>query len=598
MARHFSSNCTHLILPEALYVHNGVSNSCFILLNAYENGLNWMTTPIALVFVCLSLQLIFYWSRLRPASLSYLFCLTLSSKRKGNLQCTPPIYCLTIVQRFGIWTSFRAMQWFGGSVMFNHEGCLPIPSIASHLPPIYSGTFPDPIRRILARIDGAQDLQLFIRFSWRETEHDLRVPKYIHGIGLLSKQPTVNFGSRHNTPNATEVTNTTMSNDNFPTQDDQETKMNPPPLYDGPFYKGSGKLKGKKALITGGDSGIGRSISVFFAREGADVSIVYLHSKGDAEDTVKLVEKEGTRAISIQADVGKKAQCEEVVKRTVQELGGLDIVVNHAGTQFPAESLLDIQEDNLRRVFEVNVFSQFFICQAALPHLKKGSSIINTSSVNSFRGLASMIDYSATKGANTSFTYSLAQSLAPQGIRVNQVAPGPIWTPSVYATMGKLSKEKFQEMEPVPLGRVGEPQDLGAAYVYLASEDSAYVTGQTIHVNGGLYLLSLLSFTLPQEGDELSSFVVIRLGRNHPKLSAVSKEREEMLKALKPERVFKEEKLVHEPKPQVEPLPPKEEKTKRKRNRKRKTSHKATITTTSLGTRLTSSASLPGAVFG
>jgi len=274
----------------------------------------------------------------------------------------------------------------------------------------------------------------------------------------------------------------------FPSDEDQETRMDPAPLYDGPFYKGSGKLKGKKALITGGDSGIGRAVSVFFAREGADVSIVYFHSKGDAEDTVKLIEKEGTRGYAFQADVGKKDQCDEVVKNTVEALGGLDIVVNHAGTQFPAKDIHHITEEHLRRVFEVNVFSQFFICQAALPHLKKGASIINTSSVNSFRGLASMIDYSSTKGANTAFTYSLSQSLAPQGIRVNQVAPGPIWTPSVWATMGKLSKEKFAEMEPVPLGRVGEPQDLAAAYVYLASQDSAYVTGQTIHVNGGLVL--------------------------------------------------------------------------------------------------------------
>jgi len=276
-----------------------------------------------------------------------------------------------------------------------------------------------------------------------------------------------------------------MADPSYP-KDDQETKLSPAPLYDGPFYKGSGKLRGKKALITGGDSGIGRAVSIFFAREGADVSIVYLHSVEDAEETVRLIEKEGTKGLCIQGDVGKKLECERVVRLTVSAFGGLDIVVNHAGIQFPAESILDITEENLRRVFEVNVFSQFFIVQAALPHLKKGSAIINTSSVNSFRGMPSMIDYSSTKGANTSFTYSLAQNLAKQGIRVNQVAPGPIWTPSVYATMGKLSKEKFTEMETVPLGRVGEPQDLAAAYVYLASEDSSYVTGQTIHVNGGI----------------------------------------------------------------------------------------------------------------
>jgi len=275
-----------------------------------------------------------------------------------------------------------------------------------------------------------------------------------------------------------------MNDPNYP-KGDQETKMSPPPLYEGEFYKGSGKLRGKKAIITGGDSGIGRAVAVFFAREGCDVSIVYLHSVDDAAETVRLIQKEGAKGVHIQGDVGRKSECNRVVQETVDTLGGLDIVVNHAGIQFPAESILDITEENLRRVFEVNVFSQFFIIQAALPHLKKGSAIINTSSVNSFRGHPSMMDYSSTKGANTAFTYSLAQNLAKQGIRVNQVAPGPIWTPSVFATM-KISKEKFTEMEPVPLGRVGEPQDLAAAYVYLASEDSSYVTGQTIHVNGGI----------------------------------------------------------------------------------------------------------------
>jgi len=267
---------------------------------------------------------------------------------------------------------------------------------------------------------------------------------------------------------------------------DQETKMDPPPKYDAPWYKGSGKLKGKTAIITGGDSGIGRSISILYAREGANVTIVYIHNDKDAEDTKKLVEKEGGQCLTYKGDVGKKPNCEAIVQATLDKFGkdkGIDILVNHAGLQFAEEDFVKITEENLRRTFEANVYSQFFMGQAALPHMKSGSCIINTSSVNSFKGNKGLLDYSSTKGANTAFTYSLALNLAEKGIRVNQVAPGPIWTPLIPATMHKTFEE-FNKTQ-VALGRCGQPEEVAPAYVFLASQDASYITGQTIHVNGG-----------------------------------------------------------------------------------------------------------------
>jgi len=259
--------------------------------------------------------------------------------------------------------------------------------------------------------------------------------------------------------------------------------MDPPPKYDAPWYKGSEKLKGKVAIITGGDSGIGRSIAILYAREGANVCIDYIHNDKDAEDTKKLVEKEGGKCLVYKGDVGKKEVCEDIVKKTVDTFGKLDILVNHAGLQFQEENFLDIKEENLRRTFEANVYSQFFMSQAAVPHLKPGSCIINTSSVNSFKGHAKLIDYTATKGANTAFTYSIANNLAEKGIRVNQVAPGPIWTPLIPATMG-ATFEEFNKAN-VFLKRCGQPEEVAPAYVFLASQDASYITGQTIHVNGG-----------------------------------------------------------------------------------------------------------------
>jgi len=264
---------------------------------------------------------------------------------------------------------------------------------------------------------------------------------------------------------------------------DEEHKMDPPPKYDAPWYKGSDKLKDKVAIITGGDSGIGRSVAILYAREGADVSIIYHRNDKDAEETKQLVEKEGGKCLLLKGDVSKKKDCDEFVKKTVDKFGKLDILVNHAGIQYAHDDFMEITEEQLVHTFEVNVYSQFFMAQAALPHLKKGACIINTSSVNSYKGNASLIDYSATKGANTAFTYSLAQSLAEKGIRVNSVAPGPIWTPLIPSTFDEKHCKEFGKN--TPLGRPGQPEECAPAYVFLASQDSSYITGQTIHPNGG-----------------------------------------------------------------------------------------------------------------
>jgi NAD(P)-dependent dehydrogenase (short-subunit alcohol dehydrogenase family) len=263
-----------------------------------------------------------------------------------------------------------------------------------------------------------------------------------------------------------------------------EHAMNPEPQYIDPEYKGSGKLKDKVAIITGGDSGIGRSVAVHYAREGADVVVIYLEQHKDAEKTKGLVEKEGRRCLLIAGDVGKRDFCFDSVKKTIDTFGKIDILVNHAGTQVVTDSFESIKEEDLVKTFRVNVFSQFFMCQAALPHMKKGASIINTSSVNSFKGNDHLIDYSASKGANTAFTYSLAQNLYDRKIRVNSVAPGPIWTPFIP---GSFPPEKVKSFgKNVGLGRAGQPDECAPAYVFLASElDSSYITGQTIHPNGG-----------------------------------------------------------------------------------------------------------------
>ncbi|MDG5473533.1 SDR family oxidoreductase [Jeotgalibacillus sp. ET6] len=267
-------------------------------------------------------------------------------------------------------------------------------------------------------------------------------------------------------------------------QPGKETEMEPRPAYRGKSYQPSGKLAGKTAIITGGDSGIGQSVAVHFAKEGADVVIVYLDEHEDAQKTKTMVEKEDRKCMILAGDVGREAFCQEVVQKTIDEFGSLDILVNNAGEQHPQERLEDITEEQLERTFRTNVFGYFFLAKAALPHLKAGSTIINTASITGYAGKEILLDYSATNGARTSFTRSLAQSVAKKGIRVNGVAPGPIWTPLIPSTFGEDNIDSFGEE--TPLGRPGQPEELAPAYVYLASDDSSYVSGQMIHVNGGM----------------------------------------------------------------------------------------------------------------
>jgi NAD(P)-dependent dehydrogenase (short-subunit alcohol dehydrogenase family) len=258
--------------------------------------------------------------------------------------------------------------------------------------------------------------------------------------------------------------------------------MKPRPDYQ-PRYPGSGRLTGKVAIVTGGDSGIGRAVAVLFAREGAMVSIVYKEETTDAQETADLVAGEGSEALLLKGDVGRKAFCEQAVKRTVKRFGRLDILVNNAAEQHPTEEFEEITEASLTSTFRTNIFGYLFMTQATLGVMKKGAAIINTTSVTAYRGSPHLVDYASTKGAIVAFTRSLSGQLAEKGIRVNGVAPGPIWTPLIPATFPPDQVASFGAN--VPLGRPGQPNEVAPAFLFLASEDGSYITGQVIHPNGG-----------------------------------------------------------------------------------------------------------------
>ena len=281
-------------------------------------------------------------------------------------------------------------------------------------------------------------------------------------------------------PNTPDVMEPMIHEDQLP---GHESKLDPKPDWE-PRYRGSDRLKDKVALITGADSGIGRAVAALFAREGADVAILYLCEHDDAAKTKEIVEKEGRRAIAIAGDVGDKDFCRRAVEQTVGELGRLDILVNNAAEQHPDEDIRNITEDQLKRTFQTNIFGYFFMVQAALPHLKQGSSIINCTSVTMYKGSPQLLDYSATKGAITAFTRSLSKNLIEQGIRVNGVAPGPIWTP--LNPFGGQPPEKIPEFgKDTPMGRPGQPNEVAPSFLFLACEDSSYMIGQVLHPNGG-----------------------------------------------------------------------------------------------------------------
>ncbi|WP_338061760.1 SDR family oxidoreductase [Sphingomonas segetis] len=262
-----------------------------------------------------------------------------------------------------------------------------------------------------------------------------------------------------------------------------ESQLEPKPDWD-PRYRGSDRLKGKVALITGGDSGIGRAVAALFAREGADIAIVYLCEHDDAHKTKEIVEKEGRRALTIPGDIGDKTFCEQAVQQTIDQLGRLDILVNNAGEQHPDEDITDIDEHQLRRTFQTNIFGMFFMTQAARPHLKTGAAIVNCTSETAYKGSPDLLDYSSTKGAILGFTRALAKNLVADGIRVNAVAPGPIWTPlNPFGGQPKEDLPKFGK--DTPMGRPGQPNEVAPSFLFLACEDASYMTGQVLHPDGG-----------------------------------------------------------------------------------------------------------------
>lgn len=266
-------------------------------------------------------------------------------------------------------------------------------------------------------------------------------------------------------------------------QPGSEAAMQPHPQSEMKGYKGSGKLKGKIALVTGGDSGIGRAASIAFAKEGANVVIVYLDEHEDAKTTQRLIEAEGRECVLLAGDVADSSFCKKMVDTALSSFGHLDILVNNAAQQYPQQSIENISDEQLEKTFRTNIFSMFYAVRAALPHLQPGARIINSTSVTAYRGSAHLLDYSSTKGAIVAFTRSLSKQLAERGILVNAVAPGPVWTPLIPSSFEEKAVEGFGEK--VPLGRAGQPDDIAPSYVFLASGDSSYMSGQVLHPNGG-----------------------------------------------------------------------------------------------------------------
>jgi NAD(P)-dependent dehydrogenase (short-subunit alcohol dehydrogenase family) len=268
-------------------------------------------------------------------------------------------------------------------------------------------------------------------------------------------------------------------------QPGQRAAMTPPPQDCAADYRGSGKLAGKVALVTGGDSGIGRSVAVSFAKEGASIAIVYLDEDRDAGEAKRLVEEQGVQSFLLAGDVSDEKFCREAIEKTLAKFGRLDILVNNAGVQFPDKDFTNIDPEQLERTFRVNIFAMFHLTRHALPHLGKGAAIINTASITAFAGNPKLIDYSSTKGAIVSFTRSLAKSLVSDGIRVNAVAPGPVWTPLIPSSFEAEDVAKFGAAN--PMGRAAKADEISPCYVFLAGQDSAFITGQVIHANGGEY---------------------------------------------------------------------------------------------------------------
>ncbi|WP_207425834.1 SDR family oxidoreductase [Pedobacter sp. SYSU D00535] len=281
--------------------------------------------------------------------------------------------------------------------------------------------------------------------------------------------------------------NTTKMPESIPAQEQErqpglESEMNPRPIYD-TDDAGCGRLTGMVAIITGGDSGIGRAVAVSFAKEGADVVISYLDEDQDAQETAEMVKKYGKEAMTIASDISTEESCKMLVDRTIEKFGKIDIVVNNAAVQYPTTNIQEISAEQLEHTFKVNIFSQFYLVKHAIPHMKAGSSIINSASVNAYRGNGMLMDYSSTKGAIVAFTRSLAQAVAEKGIRVNGVAPGPVWTPLIPASFPADQVESFGK--DTLLGRPAQPVEIAPCYVFLASKEASFITGQVLHPNGG-----------------------------------------------------------------------------------------------------------------